>query len=158
MLDIKVTTRINRPIEEVWRFVVDDFANGHHWAAGTTMCRAGTESEDFDRLCHTESGTLKDTITKIDDANHVLEFSVTGLPFFVRSVVATWSLEPVSDRETDITIGPRIETMPVIGKLMEIPMKKALDTLYPQLLDDLRIYVETGQPSDRKQREIANNR
>ncbi len=155
MLDIKATRRINKPIEEVWRFVVDEFAENHEWAFGTSSCRAGTEDEDFDRICHTESGTLKDTITKVDDDNHTLEFSVTGLPFFVRSVVATWSLESISDTETDITIGPRIETMPIIGNLMEIPMKKALDKLYPELLNDMAIYVETGQPSPRKQQELA---
>lgn len=155
MLDIKATRRINKPIEEVWRFVVDEFTNNHEWAFGTSSCRAGTEAEGFDRICHTESGTLKDTITKVDDDNHVLEFSVTGLPFFVRSVVATWSLESVSETETDITIGPRIETMPLIGNLMEIPMKKALNKLYPELLNDMAIFVETGQPSPRKQQELA---
>lgn len=155
MIDIKVTRRINKPIEEVWRFVVDDFTSNHDWAFGTTSCRAGTESEDFDRICHTESGTLKDTITKVDDENHVLEFSVAGLPFFVRSVEATWSLEPVSDTEKDITIGPRIETMPIIGRIMEIPMKNALDKLYPDLLNDMAVFVETGRPSPRKQQELA---
>lgn len=155
MLDIKATRRIDKPIEEVWRFVVDEFTNNHEWAFGTSSCRAGTAAEDFDRICHTESGTLKDTITKVDDDNHVLEFSVTGLPFFVQSVVATWSLESVSETETDITIGPRIETMPLIGNLMEIPMKKALNKLYPELLNDMAIFVETGQPSPRKQQELA---
>lgn len=155
MLDIKATRRINKPIEEVWRFVVDEFTSNHEWAFGTSSCRAGTEDEDFDRICHTESGTLKDTITKVDDDNHVLEFSVTGLPFFVRSVVATWSLASISDSETDITIGPRIETMPLIGNLMEVPMKKALNKLYPELLNDMAIFVETGQPSPRKQQELA---
>ena len=154
MLDIKTTRKIEKPIDEVWRFVVDDFTNSHEWAFGTTSCRAGTESEDFDRVCDTESGVLKDTITKVDDANHVLEFSVEGLPFFVRSVVSTWSLEPVSDAETEITVGPRIETMPMIGLLMEIPMKKALEKLYPELLNDLAVYIETGEPSARKQQEL----
>lgn len=158
MLDIKATRRINKPIEEVWRFVLDEFTNNHEWAFGTSSCRAGTSDEDFDRICHTESGTLKDTITKVDDTNHVLEFSVTGLPFFVRSVVATWSLKSISDTETDITIGPRIETMPLIGNLMEIPMKKALDKLYPELLNDMAIFVETGKPSPRKQQELATSR
>ena len=154
MLDIKTTRKIDKPIDEVWRVVVDEFTNSHEWAFGTSSCRAGTESEDFDRVCDTETGILKDTITKVDDANHVLEFSVDGLPFFVRSVVSTWSLEPVSDTETEITVGPRIETMPMIGALMEIPMKKALEKLYPELLDDLAVYIETGQPSARKQEEL----
>jgi hypothetical protein len=155
MLDIKATRKINKPIDEVWRFVVDDFSNSHEWAFGTTTCRAGTESEDFDRICDTETGQLKDTITKIDDANHVFEFSVAGLPFFVRSVASTWSLERISDTETEITVGPRIETMPVIGNIMQIPMKKALEKLYPELLADMAVFVETGQPSARKQEELA---
>ncbi|MGI9616050.1 MAG: SRPBCC family protein [Acidimicrobiales bacterium] len=155
MLDIKATRRINKPIEEVWRFVVDEFTNSHHWAFGTTSCRAGTTAEDFDRVCDTETGQLEDTIISVDDADHVFAFSVDGLPFFVRSVVSTWSLEAVSETETDITIGPRIETMPVIGHLMEIPMKKALEKLYPGLLDDMAVFLETGQPSARKQQELA---
>ena len=95
MFDIKVSRRIAKPIDEVWRFVIDEFANGHEWAFGTSMCRAGTDAEPFDRICDTESGELKDTITKVDDDNHVLEFSVEGLPFFVQSVVSTWSLARV---------------------------------------------------------------
>ena len=155
MLDIKVSRRIAKPIDEVWRFVVDDFAHGHRWAFGTTMCRPGTDDEPFDRVCDTETGRLEDTITKIDDTNHVLEFSVEGLTFFVRSVVATWSLAAVSDTVTEITIGPRIETMPIIGTIAEIPMRRALEKLYPELLDDLAVYVETGRPSARKQAELA---
>ncbi|MEM7094105.1 MAG: SRPBCC family protein [Actinomycetota bacterium] len=155
MLDIKVTRRINQPIEEVWRVVFDEFTNSHLWAFGTPTCRPGTADEPFDRVCDTESGQLTDTITMVDEANHRFEFSVEGLPFFVRSVVSTWVLEAVSESETDITIGPRIDTMPVIGTIAEIPMKRALEKLYPELLDDLAIYAETGQPSARKQEELS---
>ena len=154
MIEIKATKRIKKPIEEVWKFVIEDFANAHEWSTGTTSCRSGVASEDFDRVCETETGTLTDTITRIDDADHVLQFSVTGLPFFVRSVVSTWKLHEVSDTETEIVLGPRIEVMPVIGTVMQIPMKMALTKLYPGILDDLAIYVETGKPSPRKQAEL----
>ncbi|MEL6675048.1 MAG: SRPBCC family protein [Bacteroidota bacterium] len=154
MIDLKFDTQINKPIEEVWKFIVEEFHNSHEWAFGTSMCRKGTEAEDFDRVCHTETGKLMDTITKIDDENHVLEFSVKGLPFFVRSVVSTWTLKPLSPTQTELVLGPRIEVIPVIGTLMQIPMKMAFSKLYPGLLDDLTTFVETGQPSARKQQEI----
>ena len=157
MIDIAAKKRVNKPIEEVWKFVVEEFPNSHEWATGTTSCRKGDASEDFDRVCDTETGELTDKITKIDETNHVFQFSVTGLPFFVRSVVSTWKLNRISDTETEIVIGPRIEVMPVIGTIMQIPMKSALNKLYPKLLDDLAIYVETGKPSPRKQREIEGN-
>ena len=40
---------------------------------------------------------------------------------------------------------------------MEIPMKRALTKLYPELLDDLAVFVETGQPSQRKQQQLAHH-
>lgn len=95
-----------------------------------------------------------DKITKTDKENHVFEFSVSGLPFFVRSVVSTWKLNKISASQTEIILGPRIEVLPVIGTIMQIPMKMAFKKLYPGLLDDLAIYVETGKPSTRKQKEI----
>lgn len=153
MLDLKFKRKINKPIEEVWRFVIDEFSNAHEWATGTPHCRKGEASEDFDRVCDTESGRLMDTITKIDNENHVLEFSVKGLPFFVRRVVSSWKLHKISNTQTEITLGPRIEVMPVIGTILQIPMKSALKKIYPGLLDDLAIFVETGKPSARKQEE-----
>ena len=154
MIEIKAKRVINKPIDEVWKFVVEEFPNSHAWATGTTSCRAGDASEDFDRICDTETGTLMDKITNIDEENHILQFSVSGLPFFVRSVVSTWQLHKVSDTQTEIVLGPRIEVMPVIGTILQIPMKTALNKLYPDLLDDLAIYVETGQASPRKQKEL----
>ena len=155
MIDLKFDTKINKPIEEVWKYIIEEFHNAHEWAYGTDFCRKGTEAEDFDRLCETETGRLMDTITKIDDDNHVLEFSVKGLPFFVRSVVSTWTLKKLSSTQTELVLGPRIEVMPVIGSIMQIPMKMAFSKLYPGLLDDLKTFIETGKPSARKQKAIA---
>lgn len=153
MIDIKLKRKINKPIDEVWKFIIEEFPNAHEWATGTTSCRKGDASEDFDRVCETETGKLMDKITKIDEENHTFQFSVTGLPFFVRSVVSTWKLNKISNTQTEIILGPRIEVMPIIGTIMQIPMKMALKKLYPGLLDDLAIYVETGKASPRKQRE-----
>ena len=158
MIDLKFNRTINKPINEVWKFVVDDFSKSHLWATGTTSCRKGEPQEDFDRICETETGKLMDTITKIDNENHLLEFSVKGLPFFVRSVLSTWKLNKISDTQTEIILGPRIEVKPVIGTLAQIPMKMVFKKLYPGLLDDMAIFIETGQPSPRKQEEIDNKK
>ncbi len=154
MIDLKFSRNIKKPIGEVWRVVIDEFADAHLWAYGTSSCRKGLPHEDFDRVCETETGKLMDTITKVDHENYVLEFSVKGLPFFVRSVVSTWKLKRISDTQTEIVLGPRIEVKPVIGTLAQIPMKMAFKKLYPGLLDDLAIYIETGRPSPRKQKEM----
>lgn len=154
MIDLKFTSKIGRSIDEVWKVVADDFTEANKWAYGTLNCRKGREDEDFDRIAETESGTLMDTITTFDSENYKLEFSVKGLPFFVRYVVSTWTLKKISEVETEITLGPRIEVLPIIGTLLQIPMKRALNKLYPELINDLKIYVETGEPSTRKREEL----
>lgn len=154
MIEIKAEKTINKSIDEVWKFVIEEFPNSHEWATGTTSCRKGNASEGFDRICDTETGKLMDKIIKVDGKNFMFQFSVKGLPFFVRSVVSTWKLREISNTQTEITMGPRIEVMPIIGSILQIPMKMALKKLYPDLLNDLVVYIETGNPSPRKQKEI----
>ncbi len=154
MIDLKFKEVINKPIDDVWKVVAVEFAEADKWAYGSANCRKGEEHEDFDRIVETESGTLRDTITIFDEEKYILEFSVKGLPFFVRSVVSTWTLKKVEDNKTEITLGPRIRVMPVIGSILQFPMKRALNKLYPGLVEDLKIYIETGYPSLRKQQEI----
>lgn len=158
MIDLKFKRIINKPIEEVWKCVFDDFTNAHLWATGTPTCRKGEPNEGFDRVCDTETGRLMDTITQVDKENFMFEFSVKGLPFFVRSVVSTWKLRKISATQTEIVLGPRIKVKLGIGTIAQIPMKYAFKKLYPGLLDDLATYIETGKPSLRKQKEIDNNR
>lgn len=126
MIDLKFKRTINKPIEEVWQFVVNDFDKSHLWATGTTYCRKGKAHEDFDRICETETGILMDTITTLDHEHHTLIFSVKGLPFFVRLVFSTWQLTKISDTQTKISLGPKIEVKPGIGTLAQIPMKMSL--------------------------------
>lgn len=154
MIDLKFSRVIHKPIDEVWEVVFEDFTKAHLWATGTPTCRKGEPGEDFDRVCDTETGRLTDTITKVDTGNYMFEFSVQGLPFFVRSVVSTWKLQRISKEQTEIILGPRIDVKPGIGTIAQIPMKYAFKKLYPGLLDDLATYIETGKPSLRKQEEM----
>ncbi len=44
MIDLKFKGKINKPIDEVWKFVIEEFPYGHKWAYGTISCRKGNES------------------------------------------------------------------------------------------------------------------
>lgn len=156
MIELKFSRTINKSIDEVWQVIAQEFHQPHLWATGTSHCRKGLPNEDFDRISETESGTLMDTIINIDDSKYFLQFSVKGLPFFVSSVVSTWQLHKISENQTTLVMGPTIRVIPIIGNLAQIPMKMALKKLYPKLLNDLTIYIETGNPSPRKQQEVQN--
>ncbi len=155
MIEIKEKRVISKPIDEVWKVINNSFLEGHLWARGVVSCRKGNASEgNADRVSYTESGKLMDKITKLDHENYRLQFVVLGLPFFVKSVLATWELREVSSSQTEITIGPKIEVMPVIGTVLQIPMKMQLKKIYPRILEDFAIYVETGKASPAKQKEL----
>ena len=74
--------------------------------------------------------------------------------FFVTSLVSTWSLKKISKNKTELLINPVIKTMPIIGTLMELSMKKRFRRILREIANDLVIYLETGKVSRRKQKEI----
>ena len=155
MIDLKFKTTLNKPANEVWKFIIDDFYVSDRWASGVKSCRKGTPDEPFDRICETESGVLMDTITKMDDTNHILEFSVKGLPFFVKNVVSTWTVQQISENQSTLTLGPKIQFKPGIGTIMQFPMKIIFKKLYPGIIHDLTTFIETGKPSESKVKALA---
>jgi hypothetical protein len=77
-----------------------------------------------------------------------------GLPFFVKSMIGGYKLREISKSKTEATFFVKIKTIPLIGTIMEIPMKMQLNKALSITLDDLKTYVETGKISGKKQGEI----
>jgi len=151
MIVLKFTKTINKPIDEVWDVLVNQFAEIEKWATGVFESK---QTEDYDRVCKTSFGDLKEKILLKDEKQHILQFKVKGFPFFVKSAVSTLTLKEISKTETEVTVNPNIKTIPIIGTIMEIPMKMQLKKAIPGLIDDFVTYVETGKASSEKQEEI----
>ena len=154
MINIIIKGKVKKPISEVWDVAANQFTSVSNWATGVYTSREGNKEEKCDRVCDTSSGHIEEDIITKDDANHILAYSVKGFPFFVKSLSNTWTFKQISDSEIEVTLNPKVKTMPIIGTIMEIPLKAQLKKFMKTALDDFATYVETGKPSERKLKEI----
>ena len=82
---------------------------------------------------------------------------VKGFPGFITSAMNTWSLEEKGSN-TLLSMHMTMHTKGFKGAIMSPLMKMQLNKTVTGIIDDLKVFVETGTPSDYKQKEVAKNR
>lgn len=157
-MEIKRTFIVNQPIEQVWDILGNDFGGAHKWASGLYHSEgygkpqlAGASCNN--RACDTSQGAIKEVIRVFDPAGYHLAYEVIeGFPGFVKSGVNNWRLKSMG-QQTQVDIHFIAETQGLLGVFMGPMMKLQLGRVFDAVLDDFKVYVETGQPSLRKAKE-----
>ncbi|WP_350289286.1 SRPBCC family protein [uncultured Croceitalea sp.] len=151
---------INKPIEAIWEVLGNQFGDAYKWASGLNHSKAfsppvikGAPSNN--RSCELPSGKIKEVIRKFDPDNYVLEYEVIeGFPFFVASAVNNWQLTTISSDKTKVDMHLIVKTKGLIGSIMNPMMKMQLKKQIVHIPNDLKYYVETGNPSQNKAKEL----
>ncbi|MEO1033474.1 MAG: SRPBCC family protein [Bacteroidota bacterium] len=163
-MEIKKEIVINRPIQEVWEVLGNQFTTAYKWARGLTHSE-GFGKPKFDgaecsnRTCEVLGfGKIQEDIKKFDSKNYVLQYEVVkGFPDFITSAVNTWALERKGSN-TLVSMHMKMQTKGFKGAIMGPMMKIQLNKTVAGVIEDLKIFVGTGNPSDYKQKELAKNR
>ncbi|WP_435577875.1 SRPBCC family protein [Gilvibacter sp.] len=163
-MEIKKEILINQPIHEVWEVLGNQFTTAYKWARGLTHSE-GSGKPKLDgapcsnRTCEVPGfGTIQEDIKKFDSNNYVLAYEVVkGFPGFITTAVNTWTLERRGSN-TLVCMHLKMQTKGFKGAIMGPMMKMQLNKTVSGVLEDLKIFVETGSPSDYKQKEVAKSR
>jgi len=154
MFEIKLKKVINKPINEVWIVLANQFKDAEKWATGVYKSKLYSRNEDHGRVCKTSMGVIREKITI--KKKYILQYEITkGMPFFVKLALNTWSLKVISKTKTELSINLKVKTMPIIGPVMELMMKPQMNKLMPAIMNDFSKYVETGKASANKLKELA---
>ncbi len=159
-MDFKKEIIIKKTPQEVWEILGDQYGSAHQWAGGLYHSEgynaAKIESAPFhNRACDTSQGKIKEAIEVFDSQNYTLVYRVIeGFPFFVKLGRNHWQLIP-EGKHTKVKMHLKIQTQGIIGAMMQPMMKLQMNSITRNILDDLKHYVETGQPSPRKAKELA---
>ena len=160
-MNIKKEMVINRPVDEVWEVLGNQFADAYKWARGLNHSEGhGKQSfgnATFDhRTCEVDGfGKIQEVLKRFDPENYVLTYEVAeGFPGFISSAVNTWSLSEEGSK-TKVNMHLVMETTGIKGTLMGPMMKMQLNKTVAGVVSDLKAYVETGRPSKQKEKEIA---
>jgi len=149
---------INKPIAEVWEVLGPQFGEAHVWASGVYHSNSFGEpvkqgATCSNRSCETSFGKITEDLRIMDNKNHILEYEVVeGFPFFVETAINNWSLTEMGDK-TKVTMKTEVRTKGIFGAIMSPMMKMQMGGLLQNAIEDFKIYLETGQISDRKAKE-----
>lgn len=155
---------INVSSDTLWEIIGPGFSEAGKWSTAVDHSVGHGEGKFDGAVCDTRSCDLSakgftsvnEKITEYDASNKTMAFDVVeGMPGFVtlmnnRTVVTDLGNER-SKAELQITMHMK----PFMGWLMGGLLKKNLNNLLDSALDDLKVYAETGAPSDRKKARMA---
>lgn len=101
---------------------------------------------------------VTETLVAYDEASRTLTYEASGMPAFVTTARNTWTVTPLGERRTQISLQARFDTRGLLGLLGRWAILAQVGRTSRYLASDLRHYVETGTPSPRKQRQLRQAR
>lgn len=100
----------------------------------------------------TSQGPTKQELTSFDAERYELSYkSLSGTPFFIKSVNASWILKKVDDNVTKLNMNVRVETKGIMGVVLTPVVKIKLGKLGLELVEELKYFIENGKPHLRKE-------
>jgi hypothetical protein len=179
MPELSVDLIIAAPAERVWNVIGPGFDRIGAWATaipastalstdrsgpGATPTRAGhlpvvaaLDAPITGRVCTTGIRLvpqITETLTAYDDAERTLTYEASGMPAFVRLARNTWTVIAIDDNRCQVELRARFDTRGMVGLLGRWAILAQTRQTSRHLAEDLRHYIETGQPSPRKRRQL----
>lgn len=159
-MNIKKEILVNSSIEETWDVLGNQFGEAYQWASGLNHSN-GYGKPQLEgascsvRDCDTSQGKIKEVLRTFDPKRYVIEYEVVeGFPFFVDTAINKWRLTK-NGSSTKVDIDFNLKTKGIMGAIMKPMMKMQMNKLIGFVLEDFKHFVETGQPSPRKAKELA---
>ncbi len=160
---MKITEKINinASIPEVWDVLAINFDRAADWMSTIPKSVEKVEGVKADgapmvgRVCDIstkpDGPTVDETIVSYNENQH--KFTVRVVPQGGRIPVVqnmiTFSLRDMGNNQTEMTWDSDVE-LKTIGKIVSPLLKVGLSKNLGDLMDDLKYYVENGQPHPRK--------
>lgn len=160
MMTITRTIRINASADEVWSVLAHDFYNADRWLSTIYHSErrdAVPTVGDFPldsggRACDTSLGLFRETVQHYDERARAFGYRAEGdkMPFFVKHLENNWTVTPNGPRQATVDMRLEARLLPVFAQVMGPLMKRQFGQVTAEAVEELKHYVETGQPHPRK--------
>lgn len=150
MIIIEKKIIIQQPIDKVWNLLYGDFYKIDNWLSEVYHSKKETQKEVTYRVCKTPNGIIREKIIHVNIELYQFSYAVFGFPFFFKSITSSWQLNPVDSMTTEVTLISTIELLPIIAFIIKPIIYNRVNISLPKVLNDLKVFVETGESSERK--------
>ncbi len=155
--DVTLThTRVfNVSAQEVWAEVAENYANAHEWSSVIESI----EFEDTDgkvgdvRACFIPGlgGATREIITRYNEDNLTYAYTIeAGMPPFVTTNEAVWSVAPIDENTSEVTVSIVFETASGVPPQAVAFARTSFYTFAGFGIDDLKYFLENGEPYARQ--------
>lgn len=157
-MQIKQQITINTSAENVWEILGPQYANVSEWVSGVYLSQGRnssikpTNAPCSGRVCETDLGPFKETVTRYDEKTMSIAYSAQGekMPFFVKQVSNSWKVTPLSKNRANVDMCAEISIMPVFRLVMGPMMRLQMGGILKNAVEELKYYAEKGTPHPRK--------
>jgi hypothetical protein len=163
-LNIKKTIEVNSNPNQPWEIIGPKFLDISKWARSINKSYSNEQApKNFNnapaggRYCEVNGfGKMKEEILHFDAQKQEITWSAEGekLPGFVNGLQNALKVEKIGENSSRITTHITADLSGIGGFLMGGMIKKNFDKVLAGFLKDLKIYAETGEISETKQREL----
>ena len=155
-IHIQKELEINQNVEVVWEIMGKQFAQVDKWSTNFKNSKPGG-SPKFDGLAYSERITLTgrgetvQVLDSFDSTTHTLTYHITkGKPSIAKQASAIWSVNIVDANKSTVVLEFDMTTKGLLGFLMTPLIKKGIGKSALEIAEDLKHYVENGEPHPRK--------
>lgn len=155
-MKVSVELMIERPIQEVWEVMGNQFGHVAKWSSNFHSSEPGGEPKFggipfSQRNTFTDRGETIQVLEAFDAENFTFSYRITkGLPPVADMAKSTWYLKQVDAGKTIAAMDYYMDPKPTVpGEMLE-KIEKGLGMSALALVEELKFYLENGEPHPRK--------
>lgn len=157
-MQIRRQITVDAPPEHVWEVLAHQFDQVSLWASSVSHSSVRTDGRPLGnapcsgRVCETELGPFRESIVEYDENRSILAYEASGekMPFFVKGLKNRWSLTKAAGSGTHVDMHMTANLAFPFNLFMTPLMKLQMGRILTFAVEELKHYVETGEPHPRK--------
>ncbi len=162
--DVQKEITINVPATELWEMVGPGFVDVYKWSSNVDHAEGFGDAKFEGAVCSERAckvnvkgfSEIKEELIKYSHQDMNLAYEVKeGMPGFITKAVNDWTVVPVTEGTSKLVMKAEFRSKGLMGLLMNGMMEKKMIKTLETVLNDAKIYAETGQQSEAKKERVA---
>jgi hypothetical protein len=152
---------INVSPDKLWQIIGHRFEDAYIWASsvdhskggGTPEFEGATCSERFCDVNAKGFNKISEKLVKYSNEDMTLAYVVLeGMPSFITHAQNDWTVEPTGIHQSKLVMKADFSLQGIMGRFMKPMMKSKMEKLLDVVLNDAKIFAETGSISETKRK------
>lgn len=154
---------INVSSEKLWEIIGPGFEDAFLWSS-TVDHSVGKGQAEFegatcsDRVCDLNAkgfDKISEKLIKYSDQDMNLAYEVyEGMPSFITTAKNDWTVVEIDANHSKLVMNAEFKVKGLMGTLMKGMMKRKMEKLLDVVLNDAKVYAETGSQSEIKKERV----